>query len=115
MVDNARNLPQDCLMKLDEAANILSKIGNPTRLGIVRMLVRAGDEGMAVGVIQKELNIPGSTLTHHIAHLKSAGVIRQDRQQAALICKMEYQVLQQLVDYLTEECCVDVVSADNAA
>ena len=51
-------------MKHDDAANILSKIGNPTRLSIVRMLVRAGDEGMAVGVIQKELNIPGSTLTH---------------------------------------------------
>jgi len=100
-------------MKLDDAANILAKIGNPTRLEIVRLLVRAGDDGLAVGKIQKKLNIPGSTLTHHIAHLKSAGVIRQQRQQATLICKMEFDVLRKLVDYLTEECCVDVVSTEN--
>ena len=102
-------------MKLDEAAKILSKIGNPTRLRIVRLLVRAGDEGLAVGTIQRELKIPGSTLTHHIAHLKSAGVILQQRQQATLICTMEYELLRDLVDYLTEECCVDEVANDNAA
>jgi len=95
-------------MKLDDAANILAKIGNPTRLEIVRLLVRARDEGLAVGMIQKKLKIPGSTLTHHISHLKSAGVIRQQRQQATLICKMEFEVLRRLVDYLTEECCADV-------
>lgn len=102
-------------MKLDDAANILAKIGNPTRLKIVRLLVRAGDDGLAVGMIQKKLNIPGSTLTHHIAHLKSAGVIRQQRQQATLICKMEFDVLRKLVDYLTEECCADVASTEDAA
>jgi len=102
-------------MELDEAANVLAKIGNPTRLKIVRLLVRAGDDGLAVGTIQRELNIPGSTLTHHIAHLKSAGVIRQQRQQATLICTMEYDLLRQLVDYLTEECCADEVSSDNTA
>ena len=94
-------------MKLDTAALILSKIGNPTRLKIVRLLVRAGEQGMSVGAIQKELEIPGSTLTHHISHLKSAGLIRQERQQATLFCKMEYDRLSQLVAYLTEECCVD--------
>lgn len=102
-------------MKLDTAANILAKIGNPTRLKVVRLLVRAGDEGLAVGMIQKKLGIPGSTLTHHISHLKSAGVIRQERHQATLICKMEFDVLRSLVDYLTEECCADAVSAEDAA
>ncbi len=102
-------------MKLDEAANVLSKIGNPTRLRIVRLLVRAGDEGLAVGTIQRELKIPGSTLTHHISHLKSAGVIRQQRQQATLICTMEYDLLRGRVEYLTEECCVDEVANENAA
>ena len=94
-------------MKLETAALILSKIGNPTRLKIIRLLVRAGEQGMPVGVIQKKLQIPGSTLTHHIAHLKSAGLIRQEREQATLFCKMEYERLNHLVAYLTEECCVD--------
>jgi len=102
-------------MKLEAAANILAKIGNPTRLKIVRLLVRAGADGLAVGKIQGALNIPGSTLTHHIAHLKSAGVIRQQRHQATLICSMEYGVLQELVAYLTEECCADQVARDDVA
>ena len=102
-------------MELDDAANILAKIGNPTRLRIVRLLVRAGDDGLAVGEIQRALDIPGSTLTHHIAHLKSAGVLRQQRQQATLICTMEYAVLRGLVDYLTEECCADQAERDDAA
>lgn len=102
-------------VQLETAANILAKIGNPTRLRIVRLLVRAGDEGLPVGKIQKQLGIPGSTLTHHISHLKSAGVIRQQRQQATLICTMEYDLLRDLVDYLTEECCADNDAKDDAA
>ena len=102
-------------MQLEDAANILAKIGNPTRLRIVRLLVRAGDDGLPVGMIQKKLGIPGSTLTHHINHLKSAGVIRQERHQATLVCKMEFDVLRDLVDYLTEECCADVDANDDAA
>ena len=101
-------------MKLETAALILSKIGNPTRLKIVRMLVRAGDQGMPVGAIQKRLNIPGSTLTHHISHLKNAGIIRQERHQATLFCVMEYDRLSRLVDYLTKECCVDEDVLDTA-
>ena len=94
-------------MELETAALILSKIGNPTRLKIVRLLVRAGSNGLPVGSIQKTLEIPGSTLTHHITHLKNAGVIRQERDQATLLCKMQYEVLDDLVRYLTDECCLD--------
>jgi ArsR family transcriptional regulator len=101
-------------MKLETAALVLSKIGNPTRLEIVRLLVRAGEQGMPVGAIQKQLQIPGSTLTHHISHLKSAGLIRQEREQATLFCKMEYDILNQLVAYLTEECCVDDVASSGS-
>jgi ArsR family transcriptional regulator len=94
-------------MQLDDAANVLSKIGNPTRLQIVRLLVRAGDSGLPTGMIQKRLGIPGSTLTHHITHLKGAGVIRQERHQATLTCLINFDLLHGLVDYLTEECCAD--------
>ena len=100
-------------MNLETAALVLGKIGNPTRLRIVRLLVRAGDEGLAVGAIQKKLNIPGSTLTHHIAQLKYAGLIRQERYQSTLYCKMEYNQLSDIVDYLTEECCLDEASIES--
>ena len=94
-------------MKLETAALILDKIGNPTRLRIVRLLVRAGDQGLAVGAIQKNLEIPGSTLTHHIAQLKYAGLIIQERHQATLYCKLQYDQLNEVIKYLTEECCSD--------
>lgn len=102
-------------MELDQAANVLAKMGNPTRLEIVRLLVRAGDEGLPTGTIQKRLGIPGSTLTHHISHLKSAGVISQERHQATLICKIDYELIHHLVDYLTEECCSESSGAQNDA
>jgi len=107
IVYNNKTYLYNATMELETAALLLSKIGNPTRLKIVRLLVRAGDQGMPVGLLQKKLQIPGSTLTHHIAHLKSAGLIRQEREKATLICKMEYDRLNHLVAYLTEECCVD--------
>lgn len=102
-------------MQLDDAANVLATMGNPTRLRIVRLLVRAGDDGLTVGQIQKQLDIPGSTLTHHIAHLKSAGVIQQRRQQATLICTINFSCLNQMVAFLTEECCVDQALQDDVA
>ena len=111
IVDIASFDTYSATMKLETAALVLSKIGNPTRLEIVRLLVRAGEQGMPVGAIQKNLQVPGSTLTHHISHLKSAGLIRQERDQATLICKMEYDILNQLIAYLTEECCVDDVAS----
>ena len=114
IVDIASFDTYSATMKLETAALVLSKIGNPTRLEIVRLLVRAGEQGMPVGAIQKNLQVPGSTLTHHISHLKSAGLIRQERDQATLICKMEYDILNQLIAYLTEECCVDDVASSGS-
>lgn len=102
-------------LDLDTAALLLDQLGNQTRLSIVRLLVRAGDDGLPVGQIQKRLGIPGSTLTHHIGHLKNAGVIRQRREQATLICTVDYDVIRALVDYLTEECCADQQARDDAA
>jgi ArsR family transcriptional regulator len=52
-------------MKLEKAASHLEALGNPTRLAVYRILVRAGDEGIPVGKIQEQLDIPASTLSHH--------------------------------------------------
>ena len=62
-------------MKIDEAASRLEALGNPTRLSIYRMLVRAGDPGLAVGKLQSRLSIPASTLSHHLKTLLIVGLI----------------------------------------
>lgn len=95
-------------MEIEKAAAILAKIGNPIRLQVVRLLVRAGNNGLMVGAIQKHLDIPASTLTHHLNHLKSVGLIKQSRQQASLICTLEYGILEELTEFLSAECCMGV-------
>jgi DNA-binding transcriptional ArsR family regulator len=109
MVDCAVSLSYAAIMNLDKAASTLGAMGNRTRLQVVRLLVRAGDQGLPVGRIQKELKIPSSTLTHHLSHLRGAGLIRQDRQGTSLYCKMEYRQLDTLWKFLTKQCCIDMV------
>ena len=102
---------------MTQAATCLEKLGNPTRLGIVRLLVRAGPEGLPVGAIQRHLGVPASTLSHHILHLVSAGLVRQQREGRVLRCRPDYDLLRSLVDMLTEECCagVDAAAVDRKA
>jgi DNA-binding transcriptional ArsR family regulator len=94
-------------MKLnyDTAAALLSQLGNITRLKIVRELVRAGDVGMAVGEIRDVLDIPNSTLSHHLSHLRNVGLIRQEREKTVLRCFINYDHIDGIVSFLTEECC----------
>jgi DNA-binding transcriptional ArsR family regulator len=94
-------------MKLDydSAASLLRQLGNPTRLRIVRELVRAGNSGMPVGEIQKRLGTPNSTLSHHINHLRNAGLVRQKRESTVLRCFVDFRAIDSIVRFLTEECC----------
>ena len=54
-------------MNLNQAARCLEKLGNPIRLEVFRLLVKAGGEGLPVGEIQDHLGIPASTLSHHLS------------------------------------------------
>ena len=92
-------------MDLNTAANALRELGHPTRLGIYRELVKAGHNGLPVGELQKRLGIPASTLSHHLSALISAGLINQERQSRTLFCRPCYAQLEQLMAFLTEECC----------
>ncbi len=95
-------------MKIDYdiAASLLSQLGNITRLKIVRELVRAGNAGMPVGDVRARLDVPNSTLSHHLSHLRNAGLIRQEREGTVLRCFVNYDHIDGIVTFLTEECCV---------
>ena len=92
-------------MDIDNVAKCLSELGNPTRLAIFRLLVRAGEPGLTVGGLQKRLEIPASTLSHHISHLVWAGLITQEREGRTLHCRTRPGVMDQLIGFLMEECC----------
>jgi ArsR family transcriptional regulator len=94
-------------MKLDDAAARLEALGNPTRLKIYRLLVRAGAEGLPVGRLQAKIDIAASTLSHHLKALIAVGLVSQTREGTTLVCHTNYGLMRGLVDYLVEECCAD--------
>ena len=92
-------------MKLEKAARQLEALGNPTRLAIYRGLIQVGREGSSVGEIRKKLEIPASTLSHHIARLVQAGLISQERDSRTLYCKADFLNMDALMTFLVENCC----------
>lgn len=94
-------------MNIELVANALKELGHPTRLAIYKCAVKAGFQGIAVGKIQESLVIPGSTLSHHISGLVSAGLLSQRREGRTLYCVAEFETLDSVIDFLKEECCVD--------
>jgi ArsR family transcriptional regulator, arsenate/arsenite/antimonite-responsive transcriptional repressor len=105
-------------MNIELASKQLEALGNTTRLQIYRTLVRAGEAGLPVGQIQERLKIPGSTLSHHLQRLLLTGLVTQERHATTLICRANYPVMNDLVGFLAEECCVDAgcgAQVENAA
>jgi ArsR family transcriptional regulator, arsenate/arsenite/antimonite-responsive transcriptional repressor len=94
-------------MKLDDAAARLEALGNPTRLKIYRLLVRAGEEGLPVGRLQAKIDIAASTLSHHLKALIGVGLVTQTREGTTLVCHTNYDLMRGLIDYLVEECCAE--------
>lgn len=95
-------------MNDEQLAKCLAELGNITRLKIFKLLVQAGREGLPVGVVQEKLNVPGSTLSHHITKLVSANLIMQKREGRILHCIANYEVLNTVVDELKDQCCIGI-------
>jgi len=92
-------------MDQESAANCLEALGSPHRLAVYRLLVQSGPEGIPVGRIQEALDIPASTLSHHLSKLVNRGLVEQTRASRNLICCCNFEVMQSLLSYLTENCC----------
>ena len=91
-----------------QAADKLAALGNVTRLRLYRLLVRAGTEGLNVGELQELLNVPASTLAHHLASLVRAGLVEQDRKGREVLSRVDYDAMEALVTFLTAECCAGI-------
>ncbi|OPW88224.1 transcriptional regulator [Citrobacter portucalensis] len=93
-------------MNIDLAVSVLKELGHHTRLSIYKELIKAGHEGLPVGELQKRLEIPASTLSHHLSSMISVSLVRQERQSRTLFCHANYENLESLITFLTEECCL---------
>jgi ArsR family transcriptional regulator, arsenate/arsenite/antimonite-responsive transcriptional repressor len=86
-------------------ADMLSAMGTEPRLRIMRLLLSAHPDGMVVGDIQSELNIPNSTLSHHLEKLRNEELVNVNRESTFLRYTANTEALQELLQFLYAECC----------
>ena len=99
-------------MRSSEAVAALAALAHEHRLAVYRMLVQAGPEGLPAGEIATRLKLAPSSLTFHLQSLQRAGLISQQRMSRQLIYAADFTTMNDLVGYLTENCCVGSASAD---
>jgi DNA-binding transcriptional ArsR family regulator len=92
-------------METKQAVQALSALAQDTRLGIFRLLVQAGPEGMAAGSIGEKLALAPATLSFHLAGLTRASLARSRQDGRFVIYSADYQAMNALVGYLSENCC----------
>jgi ArsR family transcriptional regulator, arsenate/arsenite/antimonite-responsive transcriptional repressor len=90
---------------LEQRALQLSALGHPVRLKILRYVVQAGPEGAAAGDIQQHVDLPASTLSHHLKRLLDAELLSTRSEGTFHYYAVVYPALRQLTDYLWEDCC----------
>jgi ArsR family transcriptional regulator len=91
--------------QLAKYADMFSAMGTEARLRIMQLLLSAHPEGLVVGEIQEELDIPNSTLSHHLDKLKSEGLVQVQRESTFLRYTANTDGLQELLQFLYAECC----------
>lgn len=92
-------------MESPAAVSALSALAQEHRLAVFRLLVQAGDEGLAAGAIAERLGIPASSLSFHLAQLSQAGLVGQERQGRSIRYRADYAAMNGLIAYLLENCC----------
>jgi ArsR family transcriptional regulator len=86
-------------------ADMFSAMGTEARLRIMQLLLKAHPEGLVVGEIQEELEIPNSTLSHHLDKLRNEDLVRVQRESTFLRYTANTDALQELLGFLYAECC----------
>jgi ArsR family transcriptional regulator, arsenate/arsenite/antimonite-responsive transcriptional repressor len=92
-------------MKTHTAVEALGALAHEHRLTLYRLLVERGPDGLPAGAIAERLKISPSSLTFHLQHLQRVGLIKQRRLSRQLIYAADFTVMNELVTYLTENCC----------
>lgn len=86
-------------------ADMFSAMGTEARLRIMQLLLTAHPDGLVVGEIQEELDIPNSTLSHHLDKLRSEQLVNVQRESTYLRYTANVEALQELLQFLYAECC----------
>lgn len=91
---------------------MLSALAQETRLDIFRLLVRAGQRGLAASTISQRLHIPASTCSFHLKELKQGGVVTCCRSGRSRCYQVDFPAMQSTLGYLMEACCTETTERD---
>jgi DNA-binding transcriptional ArsR family regulator len=91
--------------KLDRHAEQFGALGHPARLAILRHIVQGGAEGSTTTELQEHLDIPWTTLNHHLDRLVASGLVTARRDGKFAFHSADYAALRALTDFLWEDCC----------
>ena len=92
-------------METGQAVTALEALAQESRLGIFRLLVEAGPDGLPAGLIAERMKLPAPTLSFHLAQLKHAGLTACRRDGRSLIYSANFAEMNDLVGFLTDNCC----------
>jgi ArsR family transcriptional regulator, arsenate/arsenite/antimonite-responsive transcriptional repressor len=92
-------------MEKSNAVAALAALAQDNRLDVFRLLVQAGPEGMAAGAVAETLDLAPNTLTFHFDRLRMAGLVTVRREGRSMIYVAQYEAMNALLGYLTENCC----------
>jgi ArsR family transcriptional regulator len=93
------------MMEMKQAVQTLGALAQDTRLGIFRLLVEAGPEGMAAGRIGEKLDLAPATLSFHLAGLTRAGLAHSRQEGRYVIYSADFESVNRLIAFLSENCC----------
>lgn len=93
------------VMKIKTAVDALAALAQESRLAVFRLLVQAGKEGLAAGVLGEKLGIPPATLSFHLKGLAHAKLVKSRNDRRYVIYTANYAEMDRLIAYLTEHCC----------
>lgn len=97
--------PYQSQSEIEDIAETFAALGQASRLQIVRLLLSAHPQGLPAGEIQRELNIPASTLSHHLDKLRQVGVLQVEKDRQWIWYSVRPEALQRLLQFLFAECC----------
>lgn len=105
VIDMFRHVDHSGHMDIQRALILFDTLSQETRLRAFRLLVRAGPEGLAAGVLSEELDTPHNTMSFHLHHLANAGIVTSRKAGRSVIYTANFALVRDLIGFMVKDCC----------
>ena len=92
-------------MDIEQAVTAFGALSQETRLKVFRLLVQHGEQGTPAGTLSEALGIPHNTLSFHLSHMSTAGLVLSRREGRSIIYSANFELITNLIRFIVEDCC----------